>query len=211
MLRLWDEAQTRLQALPVSDFVDRIERAGISRETFIFDANFASLRASAEEFGLEGLRPAIDWLIQHRPTRSQTAVISHGDFQPLNVLADNGRLTGVIDWVKTTIADPAFDYGAAMAILATVPIHAPAVLSRVMRAFMNNLARTHSRQCRSVPDSDAALRYYQVFNCLVQMVTVGRNRAQGKMTHGAYNSPVGVANLVNHVHLLSGIQVSLPS
>jgi hypothetical protein len=98
-----------------------------------------------------------------------------------------------------------------MAILATVPIHAPAVLSRVMRAFMNNLARTHSRQCRSVPDSDAALRYYQVFNCLVQMVTVGRNRAQGKMTHGAYNSPVGVANLVNHVHLLSGIQVSLPS
>ena len=32
-----------------------------------------------------------------------------------------------------------------------------------------------------------------------------------EVTHGVYNSPVGVANLVNHVHLLSGIQVSLPS
>lgn len=211
MLRLWDEAQTRLQALPLSDFVDRIERAGISGETLTFDANFAGLRASAEEFGLEGLRPAIDWLVQHRPTRSQTAVISHGDFQPLNVLADNGRLTGVIDWVKTTIADPAFDYGAAIAILATVPIHVPAVFGWGMRAFMNNLARTHARHSRSLPQKDAALRYYQVFNCLVQMVTVGRNRAHGKMTHGVYNSPVGVANLVNHVHLLSGIQVSLPS
>ena len=138
-------------------------------------------------------------------------MICHGDFQPLNVLADNGRLTGVIDWVKTTIADPAFDYGAAIAILATVPIHVPAVLRRGMRAFMNNLARTHSRRSRSLPHSDAALRYYQVFNCLVQMVTVGSNRAHGKMTHGVYNSPVGVANLINHVHLLSGIQVSLPS
>ncbi len=64
MIRLWDEAQTRLQALPVTDFVDRIERAGISGETLTFDANFASQRASVEEFGLDGLRPAIDWLVQ---------------------------------------------------------------------------------------------------------------------------------------------------
>ena len=125
MLRLWDEAQTLLQALPVRDFVDRIERAGISGEIFTFDANFASMRAAAEDFGLEGLRPAFDWLVEHRPSRSLNPVICHGDFQPLNVLADQGRLTGVIDWVKTTIADPAFDYGAAMAILAAVPITFP--------------------------------------------------------------------------------------
>ena len=211
MLRLWDEAQTRLQLLPVRDFVDRIEKAGIDGETFSFDAEFAGLRAAAEEFGLERLRPAFDWLVEHRPSRSQNPVISHGDFQPLNVLADHGRLTGVIDWVKTTIADPAFDYGAAMAILATVPIHVPPVLSRATRAFMNNLARTHSRNCRTLPDSDAALHYYQVFNCVAQMVSVGRSRAQGRATHGVYNSPVGVANLVNHVHLLTGIHVNLPS
>jgi aminoglycoside phosphotransferase (APT) family kinase protein len=208
MLRLWDEAQIRLQALPVKGFVDRIEKAGISGENFTFDAYFASQRASVEEFGLIGLRLVIDWLEANRPA-PQTAVISHGDFQPLNVLADDGRLTGVIDWVKTTTADPAFDYGAAMAILATVPIHVPAVLSRAMRAFMNNLARTHSRRCRSMPDSDAALRYYQVFNCLVQMVSIGRSRAHGT-AHGVYNSPVGVANLINHVHLMTGLNASLP-
>ena len=28
------------------------------------------------------------------------------------------------------------------------------------------------------------------------------------MTHGVYNSSVGIANLVNHIHLLSGIQVT---
>ena len=106
MIRLWDEAQTRLQALPVKDFVDRIELAGIAGKTLTFDDNFASLRAAAEEFGLAGRGPAFDWLVEHRPGRSQNQVICHGDFQPLNVLADNGRLTGVIDWVKATVAIP---------------------------------------------------------------------------------------------------------
>ena len=119
-------------------------------------------------------------------------------------------MTGVIDWVKATIAEPAFDYGAVMAILATVPIRAPAGVDRILRALMNNLARTHSRQCGTTPETEAALRYYQVFNCLVQLVTVGKSHAQGNLTQGAYNSPVGVANLVNHVHLLTGLNVSLP-
>jgi hypothetical protein len=46
---------------------------------------------------------------------------------------------------------------------------------------------------------------------VVQLVTVGRNRAQGRATHGVYNSSVGVANLINHVHLLTGLNVSLPA
>jgi aminoglycoside phosphotransferase (APT) family kinase protein len=211
VLRLWDEAQTRLHALPVSGFVDSVERAGFSRENFTFDSQFASLRASAEEFGLNELHPAFDWLGVHQPHRSETLAICHGDFQPLNILADHGRLTGVIDWVKATIADPAFDYGAALAIFATVPIRVPAGLQRGLRALMNNLARAHSRRCRSLPESEAALRYYQTFNCLIQLVTVGRNRAHGRTAHGVYNSPVGVANLVNHVHLLTGLNVSLPA
>jgi aminoglycoside phosphotransferase (APT) family kinase protein len=211
VLRLWDEAQTRLHTLPVSDFVDRVERAGFSGETFTVKSYFMSLRASAEELRLYQLRPAIDWLNVHRPRGSQTPVICHGDFQPLNVLADRGRLTGVIDWVKTTIADPAFDYGAVLAILATVPISVPAGLHRTLRALMNNLARAHSRRYRSLPESAAALAYYQVFNCVVQLVTVGRSRAQGGTTLGVYNSPVGVANLINHVHLLTGLKVSMPT
>jgi len=208
LLRLWDEAQTRLHALPVTGFVERVERAGISGEDFTFDSFFASLRASVEELGLSGLRPVIDWLVAHRPRRSNVA-ICHGDFQPFNVLAEAGRLTGVIDWVKAIIADPALDYGAMIAILATVPIRVPAGLHRVLRAVMNNLARTHSRRFQSLPESDGALRYYQIFNCLVQLVTVGKNRAQGN-TAGAYNSFAGVTNLINHVHLLTGLNVSLP-
>jgi hypothetical protein len=116
---------------------------------------------------------------------------------------------GVIDWVKATIADPAFDYGAVIAILATVPIHGPPGLHLTLRALMNNLATAHSRPCRSLPESEAALRYYQVFDCVVQLSNVARSRAQGKTAHGVYNSPVGVANLINHMRRLTGLKVDL--
>lgn len=209
LLRLWGEAQMRLHALPVNGFVERVERAGISGEHFTFDSFFASLRASVEDLGLSGLRPVIDWLMAHRPRQSDV-VICHGDFQPFNVLTEGGRLTGVIDWVKAIIADPALDYGAMIAILATVPIRVPAGFHRPLRGVMNNLARAHSRRFRSLPGSDGALRYYQIFNCLVQLVGVGKNRAQ-RNTAGAYNSSAGVTNLINHVHLLTGLNVSLPA
>jgi aminoglycoside phosphotransferase (APT) family kinase protein len=207
ILRLWGEAQTRLHALPAGEFVERLERAGIPGESLTFDSEFGRQRAFVEELDLKDLRPVVDWLMTNRP-QAQPAVVCHGDFQPFNVLADNGRLTGVIDWVKATIAEPAFDYGAMIAILATVPIRASAGVSRAMRALMSNLARTHSRGCRSMPGGEAALRYYQVFNCLVQLVTVGKSRAHGNMTQGAYNSSVGVANLRNHVRLLTGIEIT---
>jgi aminoglycoside phosphotransferase (APT) family kinase protein len=211
VLRFWDEAQTRLHAVPVGDFVAAVESCGFPGDQFTSDHYFANLRASAEELGFDGLRPLIDWLMDHRPRRSQAAVICHGDFQPFNVLADHGRMAGVVDWVKATIADPAFDYGAALAILATVPIRVPAALYPIVRGLMNNLARVHSRSCRSSPEGASALRYYQAFNCFVQLVTVGKSRAQGRMTQGAYNSPAGVGNLINHVRKLTGTKVSLPA
>jgi len=211
VLRLWDEAQTRLHGVPLRDFVDRVERTGFSAEKFSFDSIFSGLRAAAEEHGLSELSPAFDWMAKNRPRRPQTAVVCHGDFQPFNVLADNGRVTGVIDWVKTTIAEPALDYGAVLAILATVPIRVPAGLHFALRALMNNLARTHSRSCPFLPEGEATLRYYQIFNCMVQLITVGRNRAQGRAVEGVYNSPGGVANLANHVYLLTGCKVSLPA
>ena len=210
-VRLWDEAQTRLHALPVSDFVDRVERAGISGESFTFDAQFANMRVSAEELGLDQLRPAIEWLSLDPPSRPEAAVICHGDFHPLNILADHGRLTGVIDWMKAIIAEPAFDYAVVLAMFATVPIRVPVGLHRAFRTLINNLARTHSLSCGSSPESAARLRYYEIFNCVARLVTLARNRAQGRTTHGLYNSPAGIANLIRHVHRLTGLNVSLPA
>jgi aminoglycoside phosphotransferase (APT) family kinase protein len=137
-----------LHALPVSDFVDRVERAGFSSETFTFDSYFANIRASAEDLGLNELRPAIDWLLVNRACGSPNPVVCHGDFQPLNILADYGRLSGVIDWVKATIAEPAFDYGAVLAILATADSRPRRIASNV--AGTNEQSNAHTFAALSI-------------------------------------------------------------
>ena len=140
-----------------------------------------------------------------------TRVVRHGDFQPLNILADHGHLTGVIDWVKAAIAEPAFDYGAAIAIFATVPIRVPAGLHGMLRALMNNLARTHSRQCAIVAGNRGSTSLLPSIQ-LPGSAGHGRQEPRArKPAPGAYNSPVGGANLVNHVHRLTGLKVSLPA
>src|SRR5208282_3608022 len=145
IVRLWGEAQTRLQALPVDAFLSQLESAGFPKESFTFDTCFAGVRAAVDELGLGELRPAVSWLAARRPNQVPTLVICHGDSQPLNVLADHGQLSGVIDWVKVVIADPAFDYGAALAILSTIPIRVPSALRGALRAFMVGLTRQHAR------------------------------------------------------------------
>ncbi len=209
--RLWDEAQTRLHRVPVDAFLGHLETDGIAADSLAFETHLAALRGTIDALALDGLRPVSDWLATHRPPQPQTLVVCHGDFQPLNILADEGRLTGVIDWVKAAIAEPAFDYGAAVAIMATVPIQAPTPVRQALRALMNGLVRRHAESCRAQPGGAEALRYYQVFNCLAQLVSVGKIRARGDYAHGVYNSPMGVENLVRHIRRLTGIEAAMTS
>jgi len=208
-LRLWGQAQVRLHELPVEPFLERLQNLGVAPKKLSFDTSVADMGAAAAEYRLDGLSGVIDWLAAERPRDAVAPVICHGDLQPFNVLVEDGRLTGIVDWVKTVVADPALDYGAVLAMLATVPIRAPPGLERPLRALMNHLANAHAQQFRAAhPGRESALRYYQVFNCVVQLITAARTRAAGK-PH-AYNSSAGIANLVRHIRRLTGASVHLP-
>ena len=57
-----------------------------------------------------GLRWAIDWLGQHPPS-NQRICLCHGDFRIGNILVDQGRITGVLDWEFASWSDPMEDIG----------------------------------------------------------------------------------------------------
>lgn len=206
LVRLWDEAQARLQAVPVAGFEAGLARAGFDPHDFTIESELRAMAAAVAELRLDGLRPALDWL-ERRPPAVGRRVVCHGDLQPLNVMAEAGRLTGVIDWSKPAIAHPAYDSGVALAILSTIPIRAPAPLRMLIRRFVTGLARAHAGSCPEA--SAAALAYFGVFNGMVQLLTVARTRAQGNWADGAYNSAGGVANLVRFIRRASGVAVGL--
>src|SRR5204862_7116809 len=140
-----------------------VQAAVIEARGVTFEGHLARLRTNFVRHALTVLEPVLDWLDQHRPPQAQAA-ICHGDFHPLNILADNGKPTGVIDWPNVVIAEPAMDVGSAIANISAVPINVPWALRLAAQAASGAALRRYERAYRARRPLDAdAVRYYQVF------------------------------------------------
>jgi aminoglycoside phosphotransferase (APT) family kinase protein len=65
-------------------------------------------------------REGTEWLITNRPPEPVHPVLCHGDFHPLNILIQDGKVTGVLDWPGFHIADAVMDV-ANTVVLTTMP------------------------------------------------------------------------------------------
>ncbi len=107
--------QARLHALDTGPLLRAIEaeglpaagpsEAGISRRSATLDGQLEQLAHRIERLSLEGCHPALQWLLDNRPSNPARPVICHGDFHPINILMAEGVVTGVVDWSMTTVAD----------------------------------------------------------------------------------------------------------
>jgi hypothetical protein len=202
--------QIRLHRLPAEPVLRAITVAGIDADTVIFEGQLALLKGIVERWNLAGLKPGLAWLDDHRPAQAQAAAICHGDFHPLNILADKNQPTGVIDWANAVIAEPAMDVGSAISNMSAVPLPLPWALRVTAHAIIGAALRRYERTYRALrPLDDRAVRYYQVFRAVAQMVGVGRARTTGRVGGGAFHSAAGVGNLIALIKKLSGVSVSL--
>jgi len=207
---LWCEAVRHLHALPVADFARALEPSGRATETFSLDAQLQMMAQRVAKTHLQGLAPGLAWLGVQRP-RAAAQVLCHGDLHPFNLLVAKGRIAGVIDWGNLTIADPALDLGAILALAATIPFAAPLLLRPVVRGAMRTITRALLRAYRRARPVDArSLRYFQVYCCLRQLMWIGECRAAGHPLTGGFGAPGGVKNLIAHIRRTAGIAVDLP-
>ncbi len=160
----WVDIQLRLHDLPAEPLLKAVADAGLDQRAVTFEGQRARLAASIESAGLSGLTPALSWLDVNHQGLPQCATICHGDFHPLNIMADSGRVTGVIDWANVVVAAPEMDVGSALANISTVPFNVPPALRPVLRLVIGSALRSYLRAYRQKrPLDDRALRYYQVF------------------------------------------------
>jgi len=206
---VWDDAQARLHALDPDDFLARIEKAGLDLQAFDVDAELARFKSKIPPAHERAFAPGFAWLEHNKPPQA-TRVICHGDLQPLNVLANDGKLSGVLDWGATVVAHPAVDYGAVVAIMATAPVPGPAIVRPLIRVLMNKLARDHARPYFARNQyGRASLRYFAAYNCMAQLASVAAPRGPGATRGGAFRSATGVRNLIRGFHCYSGVRLKL--
>lgn len=104
----------------------RSARAATPTVALTVDELWPHLRAAADAAGRPDLAEAVDRLADSQPPHD-APVICHGDFHPLNVLADGDRLT-ILDWTGSLIAPAAYDVAFTMLLLRHPPLTTPPVL-----------------------------------------------------------------------------------
>lgn len=198
-------AQFRLHQLPIGPLERAIENAQISLRAITLEGCLDSLRLAGTQKVLTELGYVIDWLEANRPPQSRGA-ICHCDFHPFNVLVDNGRVSGVLDWANTMIGDPAMDLGFTIVAIAEAPVKIPRTFAPLVRFKLRAAARAYCRTYRRLADLDErAVRYYRVFACTSQLRWACEAILGGHRT-GAFASREGVARLVEHIEAVTGIQ-----
>jgi aminoglycoside phosphotransferase (APT) family kinase protein len=205
----WVDMQIRLHQLPAEPLLRAVTTAGIDAGAITLEGQLTRLRTIVKRSALTGLEPGLAWLDNRRLPQPREAVICHGDFHPLNMLADNNQPTGVIDWANTVIAEPAMDVGSAIANISAVPLGLPWALRVAAHTVIGAALRSYKRAYRERrPLDDQAVLYYEIFRAVAQLVWVGQARATGRVG-GAFHSAAGVGNLIALIRKLSGVSLRL--
>lgn len=114
-------------------------------------------------------RPALQWLVEHFPPEPEQLSICHGEMRPESVLLEDGRVSWLIEWGNTKVADPAFDVGHTMFELLHQPTLPPYLrpIAPLVRQRMRSRFYASYRRRRDV--DDAAVGYYEAFRLFREM------------------------------------------
>ncbi len=209
------QTQLRLHALPTAPLRGALEAQAITADTLSIAGRLQSLERTLSGTELSSLQPLLGWLLSHRRPESETLVICHGDLHPFNVLVANRRVTGVIDWSQTTIAERAFDVGITKLAIATIPLNIAAPLRRAANGILYAFARRYCEEYRSRHALEtAAIEYSEVLRCAERLAFLGGHLIKGvpisrQGPAGAWDSTAGVARMISHVRRLTRGQVEI--
>jgi aminoglycoside phosphotransferase (APT) family kinase protein len=210
-------AQARLHALDAERVLRAIDEegraagGGFDRAVVGFDALLTWFDRRVSRAGLDGLVPGVRWLRERRPAAGPPA-ICHGDFHPQNLLAEGGRLTAVLDWPNTVVAEPEYDVAATLAILRLVPVAVLPVpaplrpLVAALRALMTARYLAAYRRARGLDRN--RLPYFEAAACMRGLVRAAEARVAGD--RNPLDASSFGARLAARFARVSGVAVSLP-
>ncbi|MFI5326563.1 MAG: phosphotransferase, partial [Candidatus Rokuibacteriota bacterium] len=181
--RMLAEAQARLHGLNAEALLRTLDDEGraagwvFDRDAVGFESHLAALDRRIQAAGLAGLADGMRWLRTRQPAERAARVICHGDFHPQNLLAENGRVTAVLDWPNVLVAAPEYDVASTRIILTQTPIALvpmPAALRPLAAAARRLLAARYLAVYRKLRPLDRTrLPYFEAAGCLRGLVRAG--------------------------------------
>lgn len=193
------EAHLHLHSIDPLSIMAAFESSGFSSSRLSFDSRLRWLRERVEGRDYEWLDSGLGWIEGNRPVEPERLVICHGDFHPLNLLVEDGRVSGVLDWSGFLLWETAYDVGTT-AFLGQVA--APALMpdiewSRLVRRYLELYMSGSALEPERVD-------YYSAFRCLWAMF-------EGAEGHTAWNHPEVRERLTDYFQEKTGVAIERQS
>lgn len=160
------------------------------------------------------LLPGVEWLRRNQPEPRAPLVLCHGDSWGGNILVDDRRVTGLIDWTVATVAEPALEVGFLTAAMSLAPLPLPRPVHRIAQRVSRRLGARYRATYEQGSDADlTAVPYYEALRCLLELDGVVRYRTS--IASGVdYDSPRppwdGIADLmVTFFEQRTGVRLEL--
>lgn len=159
------EIQARLHALDADLIARKMADAGSAPATAA--SRLEELQKRIEFDALTGLRPGLEWLLEHRFRSDAPLVVCHGDLWGGNLLSERSKITGVLDWSMATLAPPELD----VANTSVGMRYAIPQMHGALRAFLRpvqydgSLRYLREYRLRRQVD-DVRLQYFTAMRCL---------------------------------------------
>ena len=207
MSRTLAEAHVLLHGVPGEALRDRARQVGIDEELVTLRGEIRRLETRIERAGLVGLMPGIRWLEANLPPPAQPEVICHGDFHPLNIMMDDDRLSGVIDWPQAISAEPAYDVASSCVLIRFGDMGLSAPLRWLADAARVVPRRRYLAFYRALrPLETGNMPYFEGLRVLSALIYAGE-RPPGP--GNPWGAPHTLTALYRHFEKVSGLRVRL--
>jgi aminoglycoside phosphotransferase (APT) family kinase protein len=189
-------AHARLHGIDPAPIVRALKERGFDERRYRFSGRLAWLEEQAGAY--PWLAEAVGWLLGNRPPEPGQLCVCHGDFHPMNLLVQDGRVTGVLDWPGFLIADPALDVANTLTLMETSGKHLLRVAQWEIVVEMYLAAYEAER-----PLDRTHLDYYRARRCVGAL-------AEGARGQQVWRQPPVVQDLIEVVQRVTGVRVTPP-
>ena len=200
--KLLGKTHAALHKIDPQPLIKSLVAQGVNENALFLSNRYGWLKEKADQF--PWLSTAIDWLLEHQPPEPEQLVVCHGDFHPLNILAKDGAVTGVLDWPGFLIGDPVLDI-ANTVVLSTIPFKhlAPTLGLDLAGLNFDDFVESYLAAYQTEQSFDQSkLDYYRVRRCVNALI-------QGSEGQAVWQHPLIVKDLLDYIHGVTGIQVTM--
>ncbi len=198
------KAHAALHRIDPEPLIKSLNEQGIDETRYRLGRRFAYLQKIAKE--LPWICAGVDWLMENRPPEPERLAICHGDFHPLNILIQDGRVTGVLDWPGFLITDPALDIANTL-LLTTVPFKL--LVSSVLGPNFASVDLEGASQLyldayrAQFPLDSTNLDYYKVRRSIHALI-------EGVRGQQVWRHPLIVKDLIDIIRKVTGVRITMP-